>query len=123
MPTGANKRAPDGTAQRRERSAAGGRTGSRSTAEYRRSGGTVPRDPVEGRGCQDREPLEGKMAGTPLPESVSTTRQRRAKRAREAPQGAFLSLAHYLESECLRAAFRRTRKEAAAGVEGQSGAE
>ena len=38
------------TADRRKRSEAGRATRSRSSSSYRRSGGTDPRDPVEGRG-------------------------------------------------------------------------
>ena len=67
--------------------------------------------------------LEGQRAGTPMPESVSTKLQRIAKLAREAPQRACLSLAHYLDSEFLREAVRRTRKAAAPGGDGQSGAD
>lgn len=69
------------------------------------------------------EPLQGQTAGTPMPESVSTKLQRIAQLAREAPQRALLSLAHYIDIEFLHEAFRRTRKEAAPGVDGQSGAE
>ena len=71
-PEGANKRARDGTANRRQRRAAGGGTGRRSTAEYRRSRGPAPRDPVEGRRCRDMEPVRGQTVGTPIPEGVST---------------------------------------------------
>ncbi len=63
------------------------------------------------------------MAGTPIPEDISTKLQRIAQLAREAPQRAFLSLAHYIDLAFLREAFRRTRKDAAAGVDGQSGAD
>ena len=69
------------------------------------------------------EPLKGQTAGTPLPGNVSTKLQRIAKLAREAPQRALLSLAHYIDMEFLREAFRRTRKDAATGVDGQSGAD
>lgn len=63
------------------------------------------------------------MAGTLIPEGISTKLQRIAQLAREAPQRACLSLAHYLDLAFLREAFRRTRKDAAAGVDGQSGAD
>src|SRR5713101_7457796 len=69
------------------------------------------------------EPLKGKTTGTLIPESVSTKLQRIAYLAREAPQRALLSLAHYIDVEFLCEAFRRTRKDAATGVDGQSGAE
>ena len=49
---GTNHGRNDGIAKRRKRSAAKWAAGSRSTSEYRGSGGTNPRDPVEGRGCR-----------------------------------------------------------------------
>jgi len=67
--------------------------------------------------------LKGQTAGTPMPGSVLTKLQRIARLAREAPQRALLSLAHYIDLEFLREAFRRTRKDAATGVDGQSGAD
>ena len=69
------------------------------------------------------EPLKGQRTGTPIPESFSTKLQRIAHLAREAAQRALLSLAHYIDLEFLREAFRRTRKDAATGVDGQSGAD
>ncbi len=68
--------------------------------------------------------LEGKTMGPPNSQmSVSTRLQRIAQLAREAPQRAFLSLAHHIDQEFLREAFRRTRKDGAPGVDGQSGRE
>jgi hypothetical protein len=58
-----------GTAERRKRSKAGGRQevgASRSTKE---AGEPSPRDPVEGRGRRCTASLEGKIAGTPIPET------------------------------------------------------
>jgi RNA-directed DNA polymerase len=60
------------------------------------------------------------MAGTPIPEGISTRLQRIAKLAREAPERAFLSLAHHIDIELLRAAYRRTRKDGAPGIDGQT---
>jgi len=65
--------------------------------------------------------LEGKITGTPISDTVSTRLQRIAELAREAPERAFLSLAHHIDLEFLREAFRRTRKDGARGVDGQSG--
>jgi RNA-directed DNA polymerase len=77
---------------------------------------------VEGRRRRVTELLEGKTTGTPIPEtSVSTKLQRIAGLAREAPERAFLSLAHHIDVEFLREAFRRTRKDGAPGVDGQNG--
>jgi RNA-directed DNA polymerase len=64
--------------------------------------------------------LEGKMAGTPIPEGISTRLQRIAQLAQEAPERAFLSLAHYIDIELLREAYRRTRKNGAPGIDGQT---
>jgi len=68
------------------------------------------------------ELLGGKTTGTPISETVSTRLQRIADLAREAPERAFLSLAHHIDLEFLREAFRRTRKDGATGVDGQTGA-
>jgi len=65
--------------------------------------------------------LEGKITGTPISDTVSTKLQRIADLAREAPERAFLSLAHHIDVEFLREAFRRTRKDGATGVDGQTG--
>jgi group II intron reverse transcriptase/maturase len=67
--------------------------------------------------------LEGKITGTPISDTVSTKLQRIAKLARDAPERAFLSLAHYIDLEFLREAFRRTRKDGATGVDDQTGKE
>lgn len=53
-------------------------------------------------------------------ESVSTRQQRIAALARQSPQMAFTSLNHYLDLAWLREAFRRTRKDGAPGVDGQT---
>ena len=65
--------------------------------------------------------MEGKITGTPISDTVSTRLQRIADLAREAPERAFLSLAHHIDVEFLREAFRRTRKDGAVGVDGQTG--
>lgn len=63
------------------------------------------------------------MTETPNSERVSTRLQRIAKLALEAPERAFLSLAHHIDKEFLGEAFRRTRKDGATGVDGESGRE
>ena len=55
------------------------------------------------------------MTGTPSPETISTRRQRIAELARQAPQAAFTTLAHHIDIDWLREAYRRTRKDGAAG--------
>lgn len=69
------------------------------------------------------DPLEGKMDGAQPPASVSTRLQRIADMAREHPDRVFTNLAHHIDLELLLEAHRRTRKDAAAGVDGQSAAE
>jgi RNA-directed DNA polymerase len=69
------------------------------------------------------EPKEGKTVGTPISDVVSTRLQRIAELAREDRQRSFLSLAHHMDIECLREAYRRTRKDGAPGVDGQTAAE
>jgi RNA-directed DNA polymerase len=64
--------------------------------------------------------LEGKMDETPGLAAISTKLERIAKLAREAPDLAFTTLAHLIDIDWLREAYRRTRKDGAAGVDGQS---
>jgi len=60
------------------------------------------------------------MTGSPNLETVSTRLQRIAQLAREDPKRAFLSLAHHIDIDLLREAYRRTRKDSAPGVDGQT---
>ena len=66
------------------------------------------------------ELLEGKMKETPGSLSISTKLEQIAKLAKEAPGMAFTTLAHHLDVEWLREAYRRTRKDGAVGVDGQT---
>jgi RNA-directed DNA polymerase len=59
----------------------------------------------------------------PSSENVSTKLERIAKLAKEAPDMAFTSLSHHIDLDWLREAYRRTRKDGAAGVDGQVAAE
>ena len=63
------------------------------------------------------------MAETQTSVDISTKLERIAKLAREAPDMAFRNLAHYIDTDWLREAYRRTRKDGARGVDGQSAAE
>jgi len=63
------------------------------------------------------------MSGTLGPGSVSTKRQQVAKRSRKAPQMVWTTLAHHIDVEWLREAYRRTRKDGAVGVDGQTSAD
>src|SRR5712692_4974745 len=68
------------------------------------------------------ELLEGKMSGTPGPKDVSTKLQRIAKLAREV-SAPLTALAHHIDIEFLREAYRRTRKDGAPGIDEQTAAE
>lgn len=63
------------------------------------------------------------MPRTPSLDHVLPKLQRIAKLAQEAPQMAFTALAHYIDEELLRVAHRRTRKDGAVGVDGQTSAD
>jgi group II intron reverse transcriptase/maturase len=60
------------------------------------------------------------MARSPNLESISTRLQRIAQLAREDRKRAFVSLAHHIDMELLREAYRQTRKDGAPGVDGQT---
>ena len=67
------------------------------------------------------ESLEGKMDETPgSVVEISTKLQRIAKLAHDAPELAFTTLAHHLDLAWMREAYRRTRKDGATGVDGQT---
>jgi len=53
-------------------------------------------------------------------ESVSTKLERIAQQAKRAPELAFRSLAHHIDIEWLHEAYKRTRKDGATGVDGQT---
>ncbi len=55
-------------------------------------------------------------------ETVSTKIQRIASLAKQSPQMGFTSLNHYIDMEWLYAAYQRTRKDGAVGVDGQTAA-
>lgn len=62
------------------------------------------------------------MGETPGSPTISTKLQRIAKLAQDAPTMAFTTLAHHIDVEWLREAYRRTRKDGAVGVDGQTAA-
>jgi RNA-directed DNA polymerase len=89
----------------------------RSTEE---AGEHIPVDPVEGREGRTTEPLEGKMMGVSEPNSISTRLQRIAELARETPKMVLHSLSCHVDVDWMREAYRRTRKDGATGVDGQT---
>lgn len=68
------------------------------------------------------EPLKGKAAGRLGPGTVYTKQQRIAELAKQSPHMVLTTLAHHMDLEWLRAAYDRTRKDGAVGVDGQTGA-
>lgn len=66
------------------------------------------------------ELLEGKMKETLGSLNISTKLEQVAKLAKEAPDMAFTTLAHHIDVEWLREAYRRTRKDGAVGVDGRT---
>lgn len=85
-----------------------------------KSGNSPHEDPAEGRGVRTREPSEGKMSEPLTSGNVTTKLARIAELAREHPERVFRSLHHVIDVEWLREAYRRTRKDAAVGVDGQT---
>jgi group II intron reverse transcriptase/maturase len=63
------------------------------------------------------------MTETASSQDISTKLDRIAKMARDNPRKAMTTLAHHIDLAWLREAYRRTRKDGARGVDGQSGAE
>jgi len=86
-------------------------------------GEPTPGDPAEGKGHLGMELLEGKMRETSGSQSVSTKLQRIAELARQAPKMAMTTLSHHFDEEFLKEAYRRTRKDGAVGVDGQTAQE
>jgi len=70
-----------------------------------------------------RESLEGKTRGTSGPQSVSTRLQRVAQLSREAPGMVWTTLSQHIDLTLLKEAYRLTRKDGVAGVDGQTGKE
>jgi RNA-directed DNA polymerase len=69
------------------------------------------------------EPLKGKTAGSLSPDTVCTRQQRIAELAKIRPPMVLTTLAHHMDLEWLREAYRRTRKDGAVGVDGQTATE
>ena len=75
---------------------------------------------MEERECREMEPLKGKAARTSGLDPVYTKQQRIAKLAKQAPGMAFTTLAHHIDLDWLKEAYRRTRKDGAVGVDEQT---
>jgi hypothetical protein len=57
------------------------------------------------------------MVGTPSPQTISTKQRQHA--SQRYPQEALSTLAHFIDLDWLREAYRRTRKDGAPGVDGK----
>jgi RNA-directed DNA polymerase len=66
------------------------------------------------------EPVGGKMDETQSSTTVSTKLERIAELARRHPNTALTTLAHHIDVDWLREAYRRTCKDGATGVDGQT---
>src|SRR5688572_9357759 len=86
-----------------------------------KSGKSSQDDPTEGEACQAIHPLEGKMSETKGSTSISTRQERIAELARRFQT--LTTLNHHIDEVWLSEAYRRTRKDGAAGVDGQSAEE
>jgi RNA-directed DNA polymerase len=62
--------------------------------------------------------LGGKMGETSSSPTISTTLQQLAEQAHQYPAMAFTTLAHLIDVDLLREAYRRTRKDGAPGIDG-----
>jgi len=60
------------------------------------------------------------MTESPSSQDISTKLERIATQAKEIRDVGLQTLAHYIDVEWLREAYRRTRKDGAPGVDGQS---
>jgi len=78
---------------------------------------------VEGRGRRITELLVGKMMDIPRSEAISTQQRKIAELARQAPELSLTSLNHHIDLDWMREAYRRTRKDGAVGVDGQTAEE
>ena len=66
---------------------------------------------------------EGKMDGPPSSVNISTRQGKLAELARIEPKLELMTVAHHVDTAWLREAYRRTRKDGAAGVDGVTAAE
>jgi group II intron reverse transcriptase/maturase len=66
------------------------------------------------------EPIGGTMKETSSSPTISTKLERIAKLARELPDKPLTTLAHHIDADWMREAYRRTRKDGARGIDGRS---
>jgi hypothetical protein len=69
------------------------------------------------------EPLQGKTEGTWVPTVSQRNYKRIAELAEAKPDAVLTTLAHHIDLDWLREAYRRTRKDGAVGVDGTTAEE
>src|SRR5437763_2132697 len=69
---------------------------------------------------RDTRPYEGAMSETKSSTTISTRLERIAALARQFPDSPLTTLSHHIDIDWLREAYRRTRKDGARGIDGQS---
>lgn len=84
--------------------------------------GTRP-DPLERRAGRGQNSAKGNAPRTESRTSVSTRLSRIAELSRKHPESAHTTLAHHIDEEFLKEAWRRTRKDGAAGADGATAAD
>ncbi len=110
-----------GTAERRQRSDAGGTQGSRSHLIVPvKLGNTLQWTQWREAGGRSTEPCEGTMSGDSSLKSISTKLTRIATLSKERPAMVWTTLAHNIDIKLLTEAFRQTRKDGAPGIDGQT---
>ena len=83
--------------------------------------GNQPEGTLSSKGRRrELEPNEGTIGETLSSQTVSTKLERIAELARNKPGAVLTTLAHHIDTDWLREAYRRTRKDGAAGVDGRS---
>ena len=86
------------------------------------AGELTPKDPVEGREVSGYGIVGGKGTNMSGFDNVSTKQRRIAELAKDAPDMA-MDLSHHMDLEWFMEAYRRTRKNGALGIDGQSAQE
>ena len=85
------------------------------------AGEASPKRPRGGKGKVGSSVLEeGKMAETLGSEHISTKRDKLAQLSKQMPNAVLTTLAHHVDLAWLREAYRLTRKDGAAGIDGEN---
>lgn len=123
-PRGANGDAPMVALSERRASEARGVSRRRSLLIVPKKSGNSPQG-TRRREAVDRTMglVEGKMTGTLSREDISTRQHKLARLAQMEPKVVLTTLAHHIDIEWMGEAYRRTRKDAAVGVDGVSARE